>query len=181
MRVKLPEINIICIRQEKKLKISTTDLKVLKCNKRQKDVKGYQDNFHCMGALLGNWYQVLSKQNYKSRDYICGAFDIIEGDICDNPAEYYKMRLVDKSDIEFYRDNPGYLLQSVAIKQSVKSSLLQVLKASLQASKIGMIAFLVRESIDPPEKIFGCIDLDEFTRRLNAYEIYFNSVYIIKI
>lgn len=91
------------------------------------------------------------------------------------------MRLVDKSDIEFYRDNPGYLLQSVAIKQSVKSSLLQVLKASLQASKIGMIAFLVRESIAPPEKIFGCIDLDEFTRRLNAYEIYFNSVYIIKI
>ena len=176
----MPEINIICIRQNKKLKNPTADLEIFRCNKKQKDMKGYQDNFYCMGALYGNWYQILSKKNFDADDFVCGAYDVMDGEICDKPADYYRTRLMDKSDIAFYRENPGYLLQSAVIAQEMKPSFLQILKASLQASKIGMTAFLIRECIDPPENIFGCVDFDEFVRRLNSLEIYYNAVYIIK-
>lgn len=49
-----------------------------------------------------------------------GAYDVIDGEVCDRPADYYQTRLMDKSDIEFYQENPGYLLQSVVTAQEME-------------------------------------------------------------
>ena len=177
----MPEINLLCIRQKKAIRKSFGGLRLVRCNKRQSEKKGYADNFFCMGALYGNLYRVYSKENYDKRDFVCGAYDLVEGIECPQPCDYIRSLPRDRMDDAYLREFPRAFFSTVRWKSGETERQFSALLAQfLETSAIGHIAFLVREPADPPEKIVGCIGLAKFLEMMRAQEIYENIVYLIR-
>ena len=177
----MPEINLLCIRQKKAIGRSFGGLRLVRCNKRRSEKKGYADNFFCMGALYGNLYRVYSKENYDKRDFVCGAYDLVEGIECPQPCDYIRSLPRDRMDDAYMQEFPSAFLSAVRWKSGEMEGQFSALLAQLlEASAIGHIAFLVREPADPPEKIVGCIGLAKFLEMMRAQEIYENIVYLIR-
>lgn len=112
----MPEINLLCIRQKKAIGRSFGGLRLVKLNKRQSERKGYADNFFCMGVLYGNLYQVYSKENYKKRDFVCGAYDLVEGIECPLPCDYIRSLPRDRMDDAYLREFPRAFFSTVRWK-----------------------------------------------------------------
>lgn len=177
----MPEINLLCIRQKKAIRKSFGGLRLVRCNKRRSEKKRYADNFFCMGALYGNLYRVYSKENYDKRDFVCGAYDLVEGIECPQPCDYIRSLPRDRMDDAYMQEFPSAFLSAVRWKNGEMEGQFSALLAQLlEASAIGHIAFLVREPADPPEKIVGCIGLAKFLEMMRAQEIYENIVYLIR-
>lgn len=177
----MPEINLLCIRQKKAIRKSFGGLRLVRCNKRRSEKKGYADNFFCMGALYGNLYRVYSKENYDKRDFVCGAYDLVEGIEFPQPCDYIRSLPRDRMDDAYMQEFPSAFLSAVRWKNGEMEGQFSALLAQLlEASAIGHIAFLVREPADPPEKIVGCIGLAKFLEMMRAQEIYENIVYLIR-
>lgn len=156
-------------------------LRLVKLNKRQSERKGYADNFFCMGALYGNLYRIYSKENYEKRDFVCGAYDLIEGIECPQPCDYIRSLPRDRMDDAYMQEFPSAFFSAVRWKNGEMEGQFSALLAQLlEASAIGHIAFLVRELADPPEKIVGCTGLAKFLEMMRAQEIYENIVYLIR-
>lgn len=134
-----------------------------------------------MGALYGNLYRVYSKENYDKRDFVCGAYDLVEGIECPQPCDYIRSLPRDRMDDAYMQEFPSAFLSAVRWKNGEMEGQFSALLAQLlEASAIGHIAFLVREPADPPEKIVGCIGLAKFLEMMRAQEIYENIVYLIR-
>ncbi len=170
----MPEINILCIKPEGKI-VYNKELFYLEKG------KCYADNWEVVGALQGEWYRVYSRANYNNDDFVCGAYDIVSGVSAHNFADYYKHLLLDDFDALFKKDNPGSTTEYISfINTETRDEFCKLIHDFIKRSKIKAAMILFRESLDPPEKIVGCITIDKFIDLLNKNQIYQNLAYIVK-
>lgn len=168
------EINILCIKPKGKI-VYNKELFYIEKG------KCYADNWEVVGALQGKWYRVYSRSNYNNDDFVCGAYDIVSGVTTSDFADYYKHLLSDDFDVLFKKDNPGNTTEYICfINTKMRDEFCNLLYDFIRRSKIKTVMILFRESLDPPEKIVGCITIDKFIDLLNKNQIYQNLAYIVK-
>lgn len=170
----MSEINLLCVKPKNQV---VYDKELFYLEKG----KGYADNFAVMKAIKGSWYRLYSHKNFIQDDYVCGAYDIVEGKIAVDLADYYKYMIVDELDTMFRNDNPGFMPYYVHfLSDELSVAYINLLTDMLMASEIKTVIVLFRESLDSPEKIVGNISIDKFASLLRNNQIYENVVYIVK-
>lgn len=170
----MSEINILCIKPKGKI---VYNKKLFYLEKG----KCYADNWEVVGALQGEWYRIYSRSNYNNDDFVCGAYDIVNSVTTSNFADYYKHLLTDDFDALFKKDNPENTTEYISfITTIMRDEFCNLLHKIIENSKIKSVMILFRESLDPPEKIVGCITIDKFIDLLNRNQIYQNLAYIVK-
>lgn len=170
----MSEINILCIKPKGKI---VYNKKLFYLEKG----KCYADNWEVVGALQGEWYRVYSRSNYNKDDFVCGAYDIVNSVTTSNFADYYKHLLADDFDALFKKDNPGNTTEYISfINTIMRDEFCNLIHNIIENSKIKSVMILFRESLDPPEKIVGCITIDKFIDLLNKNQVYQNLAYIVK-
>lgn len=172
--ISVSEINILCIKPKGKI---VYNKKLFYLEKG----KCYADNWEVVGALQGEWYRIYSRSNYNNDDFVCGAYDIVNSVTTSNFADYYKHLLTDDFDALFKKDNPENTTEYISfITTIMRDEFCNLLHKIIENSKIKSVMILFRESLDPPEKIVGCITIDKFIDLLNRNQIYQNLAYIVK-
>lgn len=170
----MSEINILCIKPKGKI---VYNKKLFYLEKG----KCYADNWEVVGALQGEWYRVYSRSNYNKDDFVCGAYDIVNSVTTSNFADYYKHLLTDDFDALFKKDNPENTTEYISfINTIMRDEFCNLIHNIIENSKIKSVMILFRESLDPPEKIVGCITIDKFIDLLNKNQVYQNLAYIVK-
>ncbi|MCQ4637792.1 hypothetical protein NE619_13740 [Anaerovorax odorimutans] len=160
------DLNILVLRQQEPIKVNGGKIDIV--NERQPDCSlRYMDSWDYVKMQEGIWYQLGTDD-----DGFWSAMGIIDANFSQAVSlEKQKGVAFRHKELELY---------PVIVNDEYKTDVEALLYKFVEASPIKMVLFLARLQGPEDDLIYGTVKTEEFTKMLEAGEVYFNTAYIIK-
>ena len=180
----MPEITLICLKQNKRLKIDETNLHI-ETWRSLGLTHGYGKgaNWETIGCFDGKWYNVRSLKSYLEKDPIWDAYDLVEDEDVEVEKTYLYSYPRDEYDESFIQDLPddGLYYSVNFVEKTFQNEFLTICEKLIEASSIGTIVVLFRTNAGgTPEKIVGNISPRKFAEMLSNKQVFTSVAYIVK-
>lgn len=179
----MSEITIICLEQNKRLKIDEKNLHI-ETWRSLGLTHGYgkTGNWGTIDCLKGRWYNIRSLKSYTEKDVVWDAYDLVEDETVDIQKSYLQLYPKDEFDDLFLQSYTGYENTSVKfLTESLKIEFLGICEKLIESSSVSTIVVLFRTNADSPEKIVGNISLKKFAEMLSTQQVFTNVAYVVKL
>ena len=180
----MPEITMICLEQNKRLKIDETNLHI-ETWRSLGLTHGYgkSGNWGTIDCLRGKWYNVRSLKSYLEKDPVWDAYDLVEDESVEIEKTYMHSYPRDEYDESFIEDLPnnGLYYSVNFVEKAFEDEFLKICEKLIEASSANTIVVLFRTNADgTPEKIVGNISARKFAEMLSSKQVFTSVAYIVK-